>query len=144
MPAGPFLPGLPELLNSTNVQKFIEILEESEMDFVIFDAETLVSAVYPNILASKVDGVLVVVDVKNTDKSHLEQMRALLVRTKANVIGCIANKQYYNPKATTVYYPTGTESHENVVVDNLYPDRLGIADRITAKLRNFSLQRNSR
>jgi Mrp family chromosome partitioning ATPase len=138
------LPGLPELLNAKNIQKFMKVLEESEMDFILLDAETLVSAAYANLLASKVDGVLVVVDVKNADKPHLEQVRALLARTNANVIGCIANKQHYNPKATTVYYSTATGSHGNMGIDSLYRDRLGIADRITAKLRGFSAQRSFR
>lgn len=142
MPSGPFMPNLPELLDSEPMQKLLKVITKSGMDFVIFDAPALLSASNASTLASEVDGVLVVVDMKSADKGHLEQMKDLLARTQARVLGCIANKQRHNPKDTAVYYQTDPESSENVVIDAPKIDRCGDDDQITQKLIGSSTKSN--
>jgi hypothetical protein len=68
-------------------------LATSGAEVVIFDAPPLLGLSDASILASKVDGTLVVVDITRANKGHLKQLKAILVQAGANVLGCVVNRQ---------------------------------------------------
>lgn len=96
MPSGSLPPNPAELLNSKAMQRLLMELSDSGADMVICDTPPVCGLPDTGILASKVDGTLVIVDVSHAQRAPLEAMKALLVEAGALVIGCIANKQH-NP-----------------------------------------------
>lgn len=93
MPAGPLPPSPPELLASEAMEHFFTTLASCGAEVIIFDTPPLLGLSDANILAPKVDGVLVVVDITSANKKNLRQMKALLAQSGSRVLGCIVNKQ---------------------------------------------------
>ncbi len=60
---------------------------------VIFDAPPIRGISDANILASKVDGTLVVIDISCANRKALAQVKTQLAQVGANILGCIVNKQ---------------------------------------------------
>jgi Mrp family chromosome partitioning ATPase len=108
MPSGPVPGPLPpnpaELLESKVMQHFLELITKSGVEMVIFDAPPLLGLSDVSILAPKVDGVLVVVDTTRATKGKLRQMRAILSKTGALVLGCVANKVRRKRHDDTSFY----------------------------------------
>jgi non-specific protein-tyrosine kinase len=93
MSSGPLPPNPSELLDSKAMQRLFTIFAGCGAEVVIFDAPPIRGLSDANILASKVDGTLVVVDVSRANKGHLKQVKTLLTQAGANVLGCVVNKQ---------------------------------------------------
>ena len=98
MPSGPLPPNPSELLDSKAMQRFFIALSNLAIEVVIFDAPSLLGLSDATILASKVDGTLVVVDITRARKKDLKQVKALLGQASARVLGCVVNKQRHRPK----------------------------------------------
>jgi Mrp family chromosome partitioning ATPase len=104
MPSGPLPPNPPELLDSKAMQGFFAALKSCGAEVVIFDTPPLLGLSDASILASKVDGTLVVVDINHASKGNLKQMKALLEQAKVRIIGCVVNKQRRSRKDTPKFY----------------------------------------
>jgi capsular exopolysaccharide synthesis family protein len=113
MPSGPLPPNPPELLDSKAMQSFFEALASSGAEIVIFDTPPLLGLSDASILASKVDGALVVVDITRARKGNLRQMKDLIGQTGVRVIGCVVNKQRRSRKSSTYYYYYGEGKQNN-------------------------------
>ena len=74
------------------MQCFRQALGNQAWEVVIFDAPALLGLPDATILASKVDGTLVVVDISRARKKDLKQVKALLGQARARVLGCVVNK----------------------------------------------------
>lgn len=110
MPAGMLPPNPTELLESKAMQRFFTALARSNIEVIIFDAPPLLGLSDGSLLASKVDGTLLVTDITRANKKNLKQAQAMLVQAGANVLGCIVNKQRRQRKdmAYSYYYYTDT------------------------------------
>lgn len=95
MPSGPLPPNPSELLASKAMQRFLSEVENSGVEIVIFDTPPILGLADTSILASKVDGALVVVDISRATKTKLARMKGLLTQTGVHILGCVANKQRY-------------------------------------------------
>nr|HET6902794.1 AAA family ATPase [Ktedonobacteraceae bacterium] len=115
MPSGPNPPNPPELLDSKAMERFFAALSSSGAEVIIFDTPPLIGLSDASILASKVDGVLVVVDITTATKKNLKLMKALLVQSGSRVLGCIVNKQRQNrnDNAYSYYYQAEEENEGN-------------------------------
>jgi capsular exopolysaccharide synthesis family protein len=114
MPSGPLPPNPPELLDSKAMQRLFTALASCGAEIVIFDTPSLLGLSDASILASRVDGTLVVVDITRTNKGSLKQVKALLEQARARVLGCIVNKQRYSRDDTTYsYHYYGTDGQNN-------------------------------
>lgn len=91
--SGPLPPNASELLDSKAMQHLLAAMTTTGVEMVIFDSPPLLGLSDSSILASKVDGVLVVVDITRASKAKLKQMKTVLSQTKAHVLGCVVNKQ---------------------------------------------------
>ena len=113
-------PNPPELLDSKAMERFFTALESSGAEVIIFDTPPLIGLSDASILASKVDGVLVVVDITTANKKNLKQMNALLVQSGSRVLGCILNKQRQNrnDNAYSYYYQAEEENVDNEDIQN--------------------------
>jgi Mrp family chromosome partitioning ATPase len=104
MPSGPLPPNPSELLDSKAMQRFLAIIENCGVEVVIIDSPPLLGLSDASILAPKVDGVLVVVDISRANKGKLKQLKAVLTQAGANVLGCVINKQRKSRNDTTYDY----------------------------------------
>jgi Mrp family chromosome partitioning ATPase/capsular polysaccharide biosynthesis protein len=104
MPSGPMPPNPSELLDSKAMQRILAIIENCGVEVVIFDSPPLLGLSDASILAPKVDGVLVVIDISRATKGKLKQLKAVLLQTGANVLGCVINKQRKGRNDTTYDY----------------------------------------
>jgi non-specific protein-tyrosine kinase len=86
--AGP-LPDIPaDLIASPAVETLIATLRE-QADIVLFDAPPVVTVTDAAVLASKVDGVLLVINAGRTRREYAQRAKALLAQVHARVIGAV-------------------------------------------------------
>ena len=88
--SGPIPPNPSELLASKQVKSVIEELE-SRFQLVLFDSPPVVAVADAAILASQVDGVLVVIRAHQTKQNLAESAKNLLDKASANIIGIVLN-----------------------------------------------------
>jgi Mrp family chromosome partitioning ATPase/capsular polysaccharide biosynthesis protein len=125
MPSGPLPPNPPELLDSKTMQQFFKAVAKSGAEIVIFDAPPLLGLSDASILASKVDGTLVVVDITRANKGSLKQVKGLLTQSGTRVLGHVINKQRRKRKDAVYSYYYSAKKHHSV-------------DNHSAKKANFS------
>jgi len=90
LPSGP-LPSIPsQLLGSRRLPEIIALLSEGT-DMVLFDAPPLLAVPDASMLASHVDGVLLVVSAGQTKREHLRRAQQRLDRVRAHLVGAIMN-----------------------------------------------------
>lgn len=100
--SGPVPPNPAELLNSNRMK---EITEEMKTfyELIIFDSPPILAVTDAQILATKVDGTLVVLPQGEVTKKELTETVDRLENVKANVIGVVMNKVRGN-KGSYYYY----------------------------------------
>lgn len=119
MPSGPLPPNPSELLDSKAMKRFLAILENCGIEMVIFDAPPIRGLSDASILASQVDGTLVVIDITRTHKKTLIQVKTQLGQVGSHVLGCIVNKQHRSRHDASdsyyYYYQHEDQPHEDQV-----------------------------
>ncbi len=99
--AGPIPPNPTEMLMSHAMQQFLEQVRQ-EYDHILLDSPPVAVVTDAAILATKVDGVILVVQSGRVDRKLLQRTRDLLAQVKANVLGVILNgitpdhEEYYS------------------------------------------------
>lgn len=99
LPSGPLPPNPSELVGSRRMQEIIAALSE-RADVVLFDAPPIIAVTDAAVLASRVDGVLLVVKAGGTKRDHAQKAKALLDKVNAHLVGAVLN----NVKLDTSYY----------------------------------------
>lgn len=90
LPSGPLPPNPSELLGSRRMEEIIAALGE-RADLVLFDAPPIIAVTDAAVLASKVDGVLLVISAGTTKRDHAQRAKALLDKVNARLIGAVLN-----------------------------------------------------
>ncbi|HZS03658.1 MAG TPA: CpsD/CapB family tyrosine-protein kinase [Blastocatellia bacterium] len=83
---------LGELLRTCDVRAMIGLLK-SRFDFVLIDAPAVTASADTALLASQVDGVILVAQQDETKCNSLAAARAELQNARANVLGVVLNKK---------------------------------------------------
>lgn len=104
--SGPIPPNPAELINSNRMNKIMEEMQET-FDLVIFDSPPLLAVTDAQILATKVDGTIVVVPQGEVTKEELDDAADMLENVNANVLGTVMNK--VNSDSDSYYYYNYTE-----------------------------------
>ncbi len=86
--SGPISPNPSELLASSRMRKVLHILKQ-EYGVIIFNVPPVGTVTDAQLIASQVDGTLLVVREDQTEKSGLERAVKLLDQVDANIIGAI-------------------------------------------------------
>ena len=114
MTTGPIPPNPAEMLNSARMHEMIEILK-GEADVVLFDTPPVLAVADTSILASQVDGTLLVVWAGRTRGEMLAQATERLLSLGIAPLGVVLNKisqrkgsYYYN----TYYYYASRDGDE--------------------------------
>lgn len=94
-------PNPSELIGSKRMTELIQQMKE-EYDLIIFDNPPLLAVTDAQIMATKVDGTIVVVPKGEVSKDELDKAANLLKNVKANVLGTVLNKVEVD--ADTYYY----------------------------------------
>jgi capsular exopolysaccharide synthesis family protein len=118
VPSGPIPPNPSELLGSKRMKKLIASLRQN-FDMVVFDSPPVISVTDASILASSVDGVLLVVKAGKTSRKIVLRAKKKLIEVRARIIGVILNavnirksRYYYSPVYYYSYY--GEEKKKRV------------------------------
>ena len=90
LPSGPLPPNPSELLGSRRMEEIIATLRE-RADLVLFDAPPIIAVTDAAVLASKVDGVLLVISAGTTKRDHAQRAKALLEKVNARLVGAVLN-----------------------------------------------------
>jgi capsular exopolysaccharide synthesis family protein len=88
--SGPLPPNPSELLGSRRMEEIIASLAR-QSDLVLFDAPPITIVTDAAVLASKVDGVLLVVSAGHTRREHARRAKALLEKVNARLVGVVLN-----------------------------------------------------
>jgi capsular exopolysaccharide synthesis family protein len=101
MPSGPVPPNPSELLGSVRLGKFLELLRE-KFDVIILDCTPLIAVTDATVLATQVDGVILVIKSGATRRKILQRGVKQLRDVQATIIGAVLNQ--VNVKNSSYYY----------------------------------------
>jgi non-specific protein-tyrosine kinase len=88
--SGPLPPRPADLLGSRRMEALIQRLSD-EADMLLFDTPPVIAVTDAAVLASRLDGVLLVLQAGKTRRDRAREARRLLEKVKANIIGVVLN-----------------------------------------------------
>jgi non-specific protein-tyrosine kinase len=88
--SGPLPPRPADLLGSKRMEALIERLQ-AEADIVLFDTPPVTAVTDAAVLATRLDGVLLVLQAGHTRRDRAREARRLLEKVKANIVGVVLN-----------------------------------------------------
>jgi non-specific protein-tyrosine kinase len=88
--SGPLPPRPADILGSRRMEAVIARLR-AEADIVLFDTPPVIAVTDAAVLATKVDGVLLVFQAGKTSRDHGRRAREILEKVKANIVGVVLN-----------------------------------------------------
>jgi len=88
--SGPLPPRPADVLGSRRMEAAIARLR-AEADIVLFDTPPVVAVIDAAVLATKVDGVLLIFQANQTNRDRARQARQILEKVKANIVGVVLN-----------------------------------------------------
>lgn len=89
--AGALPPNPPELLGSHAFEELLTRLE-TVADVIIVDSPPCIPVTDPLIVASRMDGVVLVVHVGQSRRAHLRQAEEMLSRSRGRILGVVMNR----------------------------------------------------
>jgi capsular exopolysaccharide synthesis family protein len=89
--SGPLPPNPSELLASRRLDSVLDALK-AQADVVIIDSPPILAVADASILASKVDGTMLVVDSSKTRAQALRRAKEALLKSKTHLLGAVLNK----------------------------------------------------
>lgn len=101
--SGPIPPNPAEMLNSQRVREFWPMLLD-QYDFVLVDAPPVLAVADASILASQMDGVIMVARYGVTRKEQVQQTREVFQKANAKLIGVVLNQAKMSGDDYNCYY----------------------------------------
>jgi capsular exopolysaccharide synthesis family protein len=103
LPSGPLPPNPAELVATDKMKALINYMA-SQYDLVLFDSPPLVAVTDAALLATEVDGLLLVVEAGALPRELLKQGLDRLVNVKANILGAVLNNVNLQKGSYYYYY----------------------------------------
>jgi non-specific protein-tyrosine kinase len=100
--SGPVPPNPAEILSSQRMTELLEKLR-GKADYVLIDTPPIIAVTDAAVLASRVDGVLLVVNAGKTKRELAIKARDMLKQVNANVIGVVLNNAQVDKSAYAYY-----------------------------------------
>lgn len=100
--SGPIPPNPAEILSSQRMTELLEMLR-GKADYVLIDTPPIIAVTDAAVLASRVDGVLLVVNAGKTKRELAIKARDMLNQVNANVIGVVLNNAQVDKSAYAYY-----------------------------------------
>lgn len=101
--SGVIPPNPSELLASKKMSTLMKELEEV-FDLIIFDMPPIIAVTDAQVMASKVDGTIFVINKGGADKEMVKKSKELLNMVNANVIGAVFNRVELSNDNAYYYY----------------------------------------
>jgi len=101
--SGPPPPSPSDLLGSQRMDRVLEVLRE-QADMVLLDAPPTMAVSDAAVLATKVDGVLLVVSAGQTRRDSVQAAKAKLEKVNAHVLGVVLNNVPLDASLERYYY----------------------------------------
>ncbi|NWJ97900.1 MAG: CpsD/CapB family tyrosine-protein kinase [Chloroflexi bacterium] len=89
--SGPLPPNSAEVLGSSRMSELIDRLKD-EADYVLFDAPPVLALTDAAVLATKVDGTLLVLKAGKTSRDDAREAKEQLQKVRANLLGVVLNE----------------------------------------------------
>ena len=113
IPSGPIPPNPAELFHTQAFRDFVAVVA-SRFDRVIFDSPPVNAVADSTVLATQVDGTLLVMRADATHKAMARRAVRVLTDVKAKVLGAVLNDvELRNPKYGALYAAYASEYHES-------------------------------
>jgi capsular exopolysaccharide synthesis family protein len=101
--SGPLPPNPSELLGSIKMIELLETLKR-EADYLLVDASPVLAVTDAGVLASKVDGILMVISSGMVRPALARRTKDLLVKAKGNILGVVLNRVELDREEQYYYY----------------------------------------
>jgi ATPases involved in chromosome partitioning len=93
--SGPLPPRPADILGSRRMEAIIQRLR-GMADMVLFDTPPVIAVTDAAVLATRVDGVLLVLEAGRTRRDRARRAREILEKVKANIIGVVLNSARFD------------------------------------------------
>ena len=100
--SGPLPPRPADLLGSQRMERVLERLK-ADADMVVLDAPPVMAVTDAVVLATKVDGVLLVVSAGTTKREHAQRAVERLHKVNAHIVGAVLNNAPIDATMHTYY-----------------------------------------
>lgn len=116
--SGPIPPNPSELLGSKRMGYLIDALKQ-QTEVVIFDSPPVMAVSDATVLASRLDGALLVVDAGHTRRAKLRRSKENLDAVGASILGVVINRIHQQEQEYIYYYSQDTEPRRKAQVPAL-------------------------
>lgn len=106
--SGPIPPNPSELLESLQMNELLNFLK-AQADIVLIDVPPIIAVTDSCVLASRVDGVILVLDTTSVRPEMAQKAKELLGKAKTNILGVILNRVEIEQEYAGYYYYYGNE-----------------------------------
>lgn len=106
--SGPIPPNPSELLGSQKMQELLDYLK-TQADYLIIDVPPVIAVTDACVLASKVDGITLVVDYGTVRPEIAQQAKEYLIKAQGNILGVILNRVEIEEEDAYYYYYYGSD-----------------------------------
>lgn len=96
-------PNPAELLGSQRMHQFIQQLHE-QVDLIIFDVPPVLAVTDAQVLASQVNGVVLVIDSEQTERAKFARAVEALLHTNVRLLGTVLNRLTRSARGYYYYY----------------------------------------
>ena len=107
--SGPIPPNPSELLGSRKMQELLDYLK-TQADYLIIDAPPVIAVTDACVLASKVDGITLVVNSGTIRPEMAQKAKDLLIKANGQILGVILNRIEIEEEDAYYYYYYGSEN----------------------------------
>ncbi len=101
--SGPIPPNPSELLGSRKMEMLLEKLK-AKYDIILFDSPPLLAVTDASVLATRVDGVVMVADAGRTRRDIALRAKENLLKVGANMLGVVLNRLGHREGGYYYYY----------------------------------------
>lgn len=105
--SGPIPPNPSELLGSTKMQELMDYLK-TQADYIILDAPPVIAVSDACVLASRVDGITLVVNAGTIRPEMAQKAKDLLLKANGYLVGVILNRIEIEDENAYYYYYYGS------------------------------------
>jgi len=116
--SGPLPPNPADILGSNRMQALVGGMRTGR-DVVLFDSPPILSVADASVLASMVDGVILVIDVGKTSRRDLARARESVEGVGGKLLGVVINR--LSPRTSGQYYYYYSHYYSNYYASNLGP-----------------------
>lgn len=107
--SGPIPPNPSELLGSRKMQELLEYLK-TQADYLIIDAPPVIAVTDACVLASRVDGITLIVNSGTVRPEMAQKAKDLLIKANGHVLGVILNRVEIEEEHAYYYYYYGSDN----------------------------------